>query len=85
MRRGVEGGSNAFMAKGTACDVSRRARGSMWLEHMSKGWGWRGNQGPYHTESHGSQKSCKDLRLIVNVVGIHSKVWQGSGMFLFTL
>ena len=45
MQRGVEGGTKAFMANGPVCDVSRRARGSMWLEAHEQGMGVEGKPG----------------------------------------
>ena len=60
MQREVEGGTRAFMAKGTVCVKTDKRMCSMFPEEhgglcgrreTSKGWGRRVNQGPDHTES----------------------------------
>lgn len=60
MQREPEGGTRAFMAKGTVCVKTDKRVCLMFPEEhgglcgwreTSKGWGWRGNLGPDHIES----------------------------------
>ena len=53
MRSGMQGRGGAVTAKGTVCvkTLTKEQEAQYGWKEMSKGRGWRGSQGPDHTES----------------------------------